>query len=68
QGDYARAIDYLQRAWLGRADAEVGVHLGEVFWANGQRNEATEVWRAVRSQDPDNAMLQQTLQRLGVKL
>src|SRR5690606_21869506 len=68
QGDYDRAIEYLQRAWLGRPDAEVGVHLGEVFWANDQRNEATEIWRAVQSQDPDNAMLRETLQRLGVKL
>lgn len=68
QGDYDRAIEYLQRAWLGRPDAEVGVHLGEVFWANDQRNEATEIWRAVQSQDPDNAMLRETLQRLGAKL
>lgn len=68
QGDYDRAIEYLQRAWLGRPEAEVGVHLGEVFWANDQRNEATEIWRAVQSQDPDNAMLRETLQRLGAKL
>lgn len=68
QGDYARAIEYLQRAWLGRPDAEVGVHLGEVFWANDQRNEATEIWRAVQAQDPDNALLRETLQRLGAKL
>ena len=68
QGDYDRAIEYLQRAWLGRPEAEVGVHLGEVFWANDQRNEATEIWRAVQSQDPDNALLRETLQRLGAKL
>jgi len=68
QGNYEQAIEYLQRAWLGRPEAEVGVHLGEVFWANDQRNEATEIWRAVQSQDPDNAMLRETLQRLGVKL
>ncbi len=67
-GDKAKAIEYLQRAWQSRPDAEVGVHLGEVLWANNQRNEATAIWRAVAAQAPDNAMLKETLKRLGVSL
>lgn len=68
QGDRARAIEFLRRAWQSRPEAEVGIHLGEVLWADGQRQEATEVWREVASEDPDNKLLQDTLRRLGASL
>lgn len=67
-GNRAAAIEYLQRSWGLRPDAEVGVHLGEVLWVDGRRDEALQVWREVREQDPDNALLDSTLTRLGARL
>lgn len=67
-GNRAAAIDYLQRSWAIRQEAEVGVHLGEVLWVDGRRDEALRIWRAVREQDADNALLESTLTRLGARL
>lgn len=67
-GNRSTAIEYLQRSWGIRPDAEVGVHLGEVLWTDGRREEALQVWRLVREQDPDNALLESTLSRLGARL
>lgn len=68
QGDLLDALTYLQRAYAQSQDVEISVHLGEVLWALGRRGEARSMWRAAAAKDPGNALLQETLQRLGVKL
>jgi len=64
--DLARQL--LQQAYKKRPDAEIGVHLGEVLWVLGQRDEARKVWREVRERDKRNRLLASTLTRLKADL
>ncbi len=63
-GDLKGAAEHLRRAWLGRQDAEIGAHLGEVLWQMGERAEAERVWQEVQKSHPENETLQKTLKRL----
>jgi tetratricopeptide (TPR) repeat protein len=63
-GDLQGALEHLRRAYLGRPDAEIGAHLGEVLWKMGQREEAERVWQEVLKHHPENDTLQNTLKRL----
>jgi tetratricopeptide (TPR) repeat protein len=64
-GDLKGAAAQLQRAWRGRADAEIGAHLGEVLWMLGERDEARRIWQEALKAAPDNETLQKTLKRFG---
>jgi len=68
RGENERALEYLQRAWRLQPEAEIGVHLGEVFWSVGRHDEALQIWRTIRAEEPDNSLLQQTLRRLHIDL
>ena len=63
-GHLDQAAQVLRAAWQSGKDADVGVHLGEVLWKQGQHEQAQQVFDQVRSIDPHNASLQQTLKRL----
>jgi tetratricopeptide (TPR) repeat protein len=63
-GDLKGAAQHLRRAYLGRPDAEIGAHLGEVLWQMGDRAEAERVWQEVQKSHPENETLQKTLKRL----
>jgi tetratricopeptide (TPR) repeat protein len=63
-GDLKGAAEHLRRAYLGRPDAEIGAHLGEVLWQMGERAEAERVWQEVQKSNPENETLQKTLKRL----
>lgn len=67
-GDPSGALEYLRRSWHQLPSGEVAAHLGEVLWVLGQREEAIEVWQAGMEHEPDNEVLQKTLQRFGVDL
>ena len=67
-GNQPQALLHLKRAYASRPDTEIAAHLGEVLWANGQRDEARRVWREGRTRDADNEVLRETLARLQVKL
>jgi len=64
-GQHKDALDYLQRAYVLRRDAEIAAHLGEVLWADGQRERAQRIWTE-SLKDKDNAknqLLQSTIKR-----
>lgn len=63
-GHLDQAAQTLRGAWLARKDADVGVHLGEVLWQQGHRQDAQRVFDEVRKLDPQNDNLQQALKRL----
>ena len=63
-GHLDQAAEVLRSAWQSGKDADVGVHLGEVLWKQGQRDQAQQVFDQVRRVDPRNTTLQQTLKRL----
>ena len=63
-GNLPSALNYLQKAYKARADAEIAAHLGEVLWQLKRTNEAIEIWREGLTIAPNNETLQETLQRL----
>ena len=67
-GNLPRALQLLEQAYATRQDPDIAAHLGEVLWALGRKSDARQVWRSAQEQDPDNATLRSTLQRLQVKL
>lgn len=68
EGDYARAVRYLKRAYTKFPDPEVAAHLGEAMWANGQKQEAMIVWSGALRKDPQHTVLNATLERLGISI
>lgn len=62
-GKTEEALKFLQRAFSQFPDGEIGAHLGEVLWETGNRLEAHKVWDRALKHDPDNKVLQQTIQR-----
>jgi Flp pilus assembly protein TadD len=67
-GRLKEAEELLRRAYSIRPDAEIAVHLGEVLWAMGQRDDARKLWREASTKDPKNDTLKNTLGRLRVRL
>ena len=63
-GHLDEAARTLRQAWGAAKDADVGVHLGEVLWKLGKRQDAQHVFDQVRKLDPRNASLRDTLRRL----
>jgi tetratricopeptide (TPR) repeat protein len=64
EGDLKGAAEQLRRAYVGRPDAEIGAHLGEVLWVMGERDEANRIWQESLKASPDNETLQKTIKRL----
>jgi len=64
QGKTKDALDWLQRAFAARPDAEIAAHLGEVLWALGRRDEAEHLLLDASKKEPGNEALANTLKRL----
>ncbi len=54
---------YLQQAWDMTGDGEIGAHLGEVLWTQGEHDEARRIWEESRKNSPDNPVLKKVLDR-----
>lgn len=68
-GNLESALKWLQTAYdKDPSVADTGVHLGEVLWLLDRKGEAMLVWRDVKTHSPDNALLQETMTRLGASL
>lgn len=67
-GHADQAAALLSRAYAARPDTEIATHLGEVLWAQGQRDEARRIWREAKGRDAANDVLRETLARLHVDL
>ncbi len=63
-GHLDQAEKTLRGAWLARKDADVGVHLGEVLWKQGRRQDAQRIFDQVLRIDPHSNSLQQAMKRL----
>jgi tetratricopeptide (TPR) repeat protein len=62
-GREEEGLEYLQRAYKQRPDAEIAAHLGEVLWALGRREEARRIWGGALKEHPRNEALQKTVKR-----
>jgi tetratricopeptide (TPR) repeat protein len=67
-GKIDQAFDYLNRAYTQRPDPDIGAHLAEVLWRQGQRERAVELLREAQSKDGKNLTVEDTIKRLGVTL
>lgn len=67
-GNREEAVKLLREAYRGQPDAEIGAHLGEVLWVDGQTDAARKVFAEARQRDADNDVLRETLTRLRVGL
>lgn len=66
QGRVDEALKYLRAAYENFPDPEVAAHLGEALWTGGQPAEARKVWRNGLEQNPDDTLIRETMDRLGV--
>src|SRR5260363_238278 len=62
-GNIEEAAIALQRAYRIEPHAEIGAHLGEALWMQGQKEEAGRIWRDAQRIEPDNAVLRETMRR-----
>jgi Flp pilus assembly protein TadD len=67
-GRLKEAEAMLRRAHEIRPDAEIAVHLGEVLWVIGQKEDARKFWRDAQKKDPQNDTLKSTLARFNLSL
>ncbi|TDV18424.1 tetratricopeptide repeat protein [Paraburkholderia caballeronis] len=65
-GDTPDAIKLLRKAFTLQPNAEIGAHLGEVLWKNGDQDGARAAWREAHKLEPDNDTLVKTLRRFQV--
>jgi tetratricopeptide (TPR) repeat protein len=62
-GNLQEARNFLQQAWDMTGDGEIGAHLGEVMWMQGDRDEARRIWKESKENSPDNPVLNKVLER-----
>ncbi len=67
-GNTVEALRLLETAYKAFPNAEIGAHLADVLWATGQRDRAISILRECLLLDQDDAVLQETIARLRVKL
>ena len=67
QGKLEKAEQYLRQAYAIRSDNEIAVHLAEVLWVKGERQEAKSLLWQVRKKDPESKLLRETMSRLGIR-
>lgn len=65
RGRLQEAEGYLREAWQALRNAEVAAHLGEVLWAQGQKDEARSLWKLGLHLEDDNEVLLSTMKRFG---
>lgn len=63
-GNMDEARGYLQQAWEMTRDGEIGAHLGEVLWMQGDQDGARRIWAESQEVSPDNPVLKDAIDRL----
>jgi tetratricopeptide (TPR) repeat protein len=58
----------LRKAYGLRSDPEIAVHLGEVLWKKGDKDDARKLFREAHAKDPKNDALKSALARLRTSL
>lgn len=68
QGDLKAALKVLRSAYRSAPNAEIGAHLGEVLWVDGQRDAALGVWQESLELDAGDRTLLDTLRQFAPEL
>lgn len=64
RGDFAQALDYLNRAFEKSKDEEVLIHLVATYWANGEQDKAKDLWQEFHGDFMDNDKVQNLIKDL----
>jgi tetratricopeptide (TPR) repeat protein len=62
-GNLEEARRYLQQAYDMTGDSEIGAHLGEVLWMQGDQAGARRVWQESLKNAPDNPVIKEVINR-----
>ena len=62
-GNLNEARSFLQQAWDLTGNSEIGAHLGEVMWVQGDRDDARRIWEVSLEAEPDNPVLLKVIKR-----
>jgi tetratricopeptide (TPR) repeat protein len=62
-GNLKEARRYLQQAYDMTGDSEIGAHLGEVLWMQGDQAGARRVWQESLKNAPDNPVIKEVINR-----
>lgn len=62
-GNLDESVKLLRRAFSVNPDPEIAAHLGEVLWMRGEKDEARRIWLDNLKSHPDNAAVQEVLQK-----
>lgn len=65
RGQIESALRHLIKAYRLAPESDIAAHLGEVLWVSGRKEEARTIWRGALRDDANNAVLAETLKRLG---
>ncbi len=65
RGEYAKAVEYLNRAYELGKDAEVAAHLGEVLWVTGDYEGAKAIWGQALKEAPGHKALLGVVERFS---
>ncbi|MCQ3828267.1 tetratricopeptide repeat protein [Microbulbifer elongatus] len=63
-GNHSEAVQYLQKALSLLQDPEIAAHLGEALWAQGDRQQAMQVWEQGLQKHPESKLIPEAMQRL----
>src|SRR5699024_5247638 len=63
-GRLESARKHLDAAYEARPEAEIAAHLGELYWQQGERDKAKKVWEEAHQKQPDDEVLNETMERL----
>jgi tetratricopeptide (TPR) repeat protein len=66
--DYHAAVEYLQRAFTQKPSPEIALHLVEVLWVQGKKDDAMQLMRDVLLKDPQQPEALFLVKRLGLPL
>lgn len=61
RGQLKAAKPALERAWRLSREPEIGAHLGELFWVQGEQEAARRLWRRALQAAPDSALVRRTI-------
>ncbi len=62
-GQFAKSVEFLQRAYAQVQDVEIAAHLGEALWMNGDKAAAQKIWTESLQANPGHAPLQALMKR-----
>lgn len=52
KGSVFEGLTYIKKAFAASNDEEIGLHLAEILWVSGYKNEATAIWQQLLKQNP----------------